>query len=332
MKLLFTLSLFLSVSYHSGAAIKTAVSNSGQGWSVASNWSASGVPQNGDTVVIPVGVTMSVKTNIYNNTPNLVLRVYGTLSFSSGGKLNLGNNSKIFVYVGGTIRPNGTPSEVIEIGGVTKYKGNVDGIIVGPAYSDRVSGSSPSGFQEHVLPVSFSSFTVKLNGQRQAQLTWTVSGEEGIDHYIIEKSTDHQNWKTVSTHHSTATSLNMHSYFATDSFLAAGTTFYRIKAIGYARTISYSKTEQIEYRLVKNFSIYPNPVSSRMFVQLDPLMFQGKITVTFYSAIGTQTARYFFKQSATDLELNVGHLPKGNYRVVVADEHSVKQDQQVILY
>lgn len=332
MKLLFTLLLFLSVSYLSQAAIKTAVSNSGQGWSVASNWSASGVPQTGDTVVIPVGVTMSVKTNIYNSTPNLVIRVYGILNFSSGGKLNLGNNSKIFVYVGGYISTNGTPSEVIEIGGITKYKGNIDGIIVGPAYSDRVSGASPSGFQQHVLPVNFSSFTVKLNGQRQAQLTWTVSGEEGIDHYIVEKSTDHQNWKTASTHYSTVTSLNVRSYFVTDSFLATGTTFYRIKAKGYAGDISYSKTEQVEYRPVKNFSIYPNPVSSRMFIHLDALMFQGKITVTFYSAAGTQTARYFFKQSITDLELNIGHLPKGNYRVVVADEHAVKQDQQVILY
>lgn len=332
MKLLFTLSFFLSVSCLSKAAIKTAVGNSGQGWSVASNWSPAVVPQNGDTVIIPVGITMGVKTNIYNNTPNLVIRVYGTLSFSSGGKLNLGNNSKIFVYVGGTIRPNGTPSEVIEIGGVTKYKGNVDGIIVGPAYSDRVSGASPSGFQEHVLPVSFVSFTAKLNSQRYTQLTWTVSDETGIDHYIVEKSTNHQNWKTVSTLQSSATSLTAYNYFATDSFPAAGTTFYRIKAKGFAGDISYSTTEQVEYRPAKNLSVYPNPVSSRMFIHLDALTFQGKITVTFYSATGTQTARYFFKRSATDLELNIAHLPKGNYRVVVMDEHSSKQDQQVILY
>ena len=68
--------------------IKTAINNDSNGWSVASNWFPSGVPANGDTVIIPVTFSLSVKGNIYNsNHPRLIIYVYGALDFEPAGKI-----------------------------------------------------------------------------------------------------------------------------------------------------------------------------------------------------------------------------------------------------
>ena len=332
MKTILTVSIFFITCFTSLAVTRTAVGNSGQGWNNASNWNPVGVPQNGDTVNIPAGLTLSVKTNIYNNTPNLVIRVHGTLNFSSGGKLDLGNNSKIIVYTTGRITTAGTPSETIKIGNVTKYKGNSDGTIVGPAYTDSFSGVSPSGFSLSILPVKFQSFMVKLNGLRQAQLNWTVSDESQIAGYTVEKSTDARTWKQVNIQAANNSSQSVKTYSETDSFLSAGTTYYRVKAEGNNGETFYSKTELVEQRSVKGFTIYPNPVSSKLRMSLDPSTIQGAVTITLYSSNSTKIEQLHYDRLPANVEMNVSHLPKGMYRVVLTDAAGTKQDQSVIIY
>ncbi len=115
MKTILPVLLFLFISHKANATIRTAIGNTGQGWSVAENWSLSGVPEHGDTVLIPAGVTMTVKSNIYSTLPHLVIRVYGTLHFAPGGKLDLASTSSINIYSTGFITSTGSPSSVITI-------------------------------------------------------------------------------------------------------------------------------------------------------------------------------------------------------------------------
>ena len=279
MKTIVTVSL-LFILCSSRAAIRTAVGNSGQGWSVASNWSPAIIPHDGDTVYIPTGITISVKTNIYNSTPNLVIRIFGTLTFSSGGKLDLGTNSQLIVYTGGFITTAGTPSEVIKIGDETKYKGNTDGTIVGPAYSDINSGLSPAGFYLSILPVKFQSFTARTTNQKQASFNWIVNDESQIEFYTLEKSIDNRSWKTVRMQKAGNSQQPVNTYYESDSFLTAGISYYRVKAEGYTGDLYYSKIEKIEDHSTKAFTIYPNPVSSRLRLQIDPTQLKGGVTVT----------------------------------------------------
>ena len=332
MKTIVTVSL-LFILYSSRAAIRTAVENSGQGWSVASNWSPAIVPEDGDTVVIPAGITISVKTSIYNSTPNLIIRVLGTLTFSSGGKLDLGTNSQLIVYTGGFITTAGTPSEVIKIGNVTKYKGNTDGTIIGPAYSDTYSGASPAGFALSILPVKFQSFTAKRTNQKQALFTWTVSDESRIASYTLEKSTDNRSWKAIRKQHAVISQQQVNTYYETDSFLTMGISYYRVKAEGNNAELFYSNTEKLEDHSAKGFTIYPNPVSSRLRLQVDPTQLNGAVTITLYNSTAVRTEQFHFeKTSSGNLEMNISHLAKGTYRVVLTDEKGPRQDQTVIIY
>jgi hypothetical protein len=328
---LITLLLFAAI-LRANANTKTAIANTGQGWNVAGNWSPAGIPQSGDTVVIPAGVTISVKTNIYNTFPDIVIKIYGNLDFNSGGKLELGIAAKIIVYIGGSISGSG-PSEVIKINGVSKYKGNTDGTIVGPAYSDTYSGASPAGFSLSILPVKFQSFTAKTNNHKQASFTWTVSDESQISSYTLEKSTDNRSWKEVRKQNAVNGQQQIKTYYESDSFLTAGTSYYRVKAEGYTGELFYSNIEKVDDHSVKAFTIYPNPVSSRLLLHIDPSQLTGAITVTLYTSTAARAEQFHFDQPVSgNLEMNISHLAKGTYRVVLVDAKGTRQDQTVILY
>ena len=331
MKPIFITLICFAAFLKANATTKTAIANTGQGWNVASNWSSSGVPQSGDTVIIPAGDTISVKTNVYNSLPNIVIKVYGTLHFNSGGKLELGILAKIIVYSGGFISGS-SPSEVIKINGISKYKGDSDGTIVGPAYSDILSGASPAGFSLSILPVKFQSFTAQTNNKKQASFTWVVSDESQIAFYTLEKSVDNRNWKTVRIQNA-ATSQQANTYSDTDSFLATGISYYRIKAEGYTGDLYYSNIEKVEDHSTKAFTIYPNPVSSRLRLQIDPTQLQGPVTVTLFNSNAVRSEQFHFDQLRSgNLEMNISHLAKGTYRVVLTDAKGTRQDQTVILY
>ena len=332
MKTVLLVFLFILITFHTHAAVRTVISNTGNGWSVAGNWSASGVPQDGDIVLIPAGMTITVKSNIYNNLPNLVIRVYGTLHFVPGGKLDLGPASTINIYTNGLITSTGSPSSVITIGGVNKYRGNSDGTIVGPAFADINSGSSPNGFAQIILPVKFQSFHVKTNTKWQALLSWTVSDEEQIESYSIEKSNDGRNWKLLNKQLAKKTNQLQNNYSTIDSFLSTGNHYYRIRATGFTGEFFYSSTEIIAERNTKIFSVYPNPVSSQLHLNIDQATIHAPFTITIYTMNSIKADQFRYEMLTSKIELNISHLPKGSYRVTLSDSRGTKEDRTIIIY
>jgi hypothetical protein len=170
--------VLLLQAIHVQATIKIVVANLGQGWSNAANFLPSGVPQSGDTVRVPLAITISVKGNIYSVLPSLRIEVYGTLDFDPSGKLNLDYTSVVQLFATGRITTNGTSSEIITIGGAQKYNGQNDGTVLGPKYANggtalSVPGVDDGGFLPGVLPVKLLSFTLGTRGN-EIRLSWML--------------------------------------------------------------------------------------------------------------------------------------------------------------
>ena len=166
-------------------------------WKNTSTWNLNRLPQHGDTVVIPVGVTVYI-TDIQNySTEDLYIKVYGTLDIS-GGKLWLGVNSVIIVYTGGTITASGSPSETLKIGGDVKFEGTM-GSIVGPAVATSSTGTAPSGFlpfPEAPLPVKFIGFNIARQ-QNDVLVQWVTGEESSNDYFEVQRSENGTNWYVV---------------------------------------------------------------------------------------------------------------------------------------
>lgn len=330
MKTIVPLFLFTIITFIANATTRIVVSNSGQGWSVASNWSPSGVPQSGDTVIIPAGQTIGVKTSIYNNTPNLVIKIYGTLNFSSGGKLDLGSNTQLIVYTNGFITGTNSPSEKIVIGGVDKFKGNVDGTIIGPASASLATGSSPSGFGQGLLPVKFQNFTVKSKGKDQAVINWTVSEESDIKHYSIEKSIDGRNWKEINKQ-AAINSQQVKTYSSTDHNATAAVNYYRVKAIGINGDIFFSHIESVAFKLQTPFNVYPNPVTTFIKINVSDNNVKAPFNIQLYPLNGSTVFGIQYNSIQTLPVINVNGLPKGMYLIVLTDANGIKQQQKVMI-
>jgi len=330
MKTIVPVLLFTIITFLANATTRTVVSNSGQGWNNASNWSPSGVPQSGDTVIIPFGQTIGVKTNVYNNTPNLVIRIYGTLNFASGGKLDLGSTSTLIVYANGFITGTNSPSERIKIGGVDKYAGNIDGTIVGPASASLATGTSPSGFGQGLLPVKFQSFSVKSKGNAVVSINWTVTEESDINNYTIEKSTDGRNWNEINKQ-AARNIQQVITYTGTDNNATASVNYYRVKAVGVNGELFFSHIESVTLKQQSTFSVYPNPATTFVKVNVTDNNLKAPFNIHLYPVNGSTVFGIQYNSIQSLPVINVNGLPKGMYIIELTDANGIKQQQKVMI-
>jgi hypothetical protein len=103
MKHIYTLLILLfSAAVLAAAPIDNLIVNNGN-WNAPPSWSLNRVPVNGDTVVIPAGLTVVVGTTPNYTASTLYIKVNGTLYLLQTASLKLGVNSIIKVNAGGTV-------------------------------------------------------------------------------------------------------------------------------------------------------------------------------------------------------------------------------------
>jgi hypothetical protein len=313
-KRLWPIVVFLFFLSQAQATIKTATGNAGQGWSNASNWSPSGVPQNGDTVIIPVGITISVKGQIYSSPyPTILIKIYGTLDFDPSGKIDLSSASAIGILTGANLTTNGTSSEIITIGGSTKFNGQLDGNLVGPKYASASTGSSPGGFVPGVLPIRLLSFNYKIAGNK-VTLTWTVVQESDEDVYEVQRSNNSEDWQIISTVLPRGMAGETLSYSFEDANASNKINFYRLNLKSIDGTSKYSKVLAVNLNNSNSsVIIFPNPVSSMARLQWNDANENG-IRIIVYDNSGKM--RVNKAVTGNFINLDTHELSNGVYEVL----------------
>lgn len=324
------LSFLLFIS-NTNATIKTAVGNSGQGWSNAGNWSPSGVPQNGDTVVIPASFTLNVKGGIYSTPyPRLVIKVYGTLFFEPAGKIELSNTAAVGIYSGGLINSTGAASSLINIGGVSKFNGSVDGSIPGPRYANASTGGSPNGFNPGVLAIKLVSFNYqKINNA--IKLNWTASHSNDNDYFEIQRSRDGNNWIILSSLPVKGNLHEINSYTTTDLNPDRDLNFYRIRLVNFDMHDSYSKTIAVHLSLYsKILKIFPNPAQSEAKIYWENFS-SGPVNITVMNAAMSTVLKLTASENENFVRINVKNLPSGIYTIIISDLNNHKECSRLIV-
>ena len=175
---------FLTGSLAIRAAICTATNNGS--WSNNSTWSCAGGPSCSDSIIIPVGRTVTV-TNQQDYTGCAVpikITIYGRLHFNPGFKLKLPCGSRIYIFQNGYISGDGGggSANYIEICNLAVWS-STTGSYTGP----NCLPPSPCPFD--ILPIELSAFTASVNGS-QIDLHWITQSEKDNLRFEIERSTD----------------------------------------------------------------------------------------------------------------------------------------------
>ncbi|RYG16717.1 MAG: T9SS type A sorting domain-containing protein [Chitinophagaceae bacterium] len=303
-------------------------------WSVGSTWSSGTVPQHGDLVIIPLGLGVEVSGQVYTTAaPTLSVEVSGTLHFKPSGKLDLGSTSYLQLFLGGKIIPQNTSSsQLVNIGGVTKYNAANNGILLGPAYANSISGSSRpgfplSGFDVGVLPVKLVSFSAKqVSGT--AELHWKTAGESDTYFFEVEKSLDEgRTWTVVNK---TFAHGSPSDYMATDRSPTAGVILYRLKTVDRSGSFTYSSIIKMDKQSTVGLFVSPNPSKGNLNITVSADT-NSNTSIRLLNFFGQIIKKIECQSGRTVYNVDAQGVAKGTYLVAVYREENPVVKQTVII-
>lgn len=326
---LYTLLLLVLISTGLAAAPRTLITAivNGGNWSSTSTWSPGRIPQSGDSIVIPAGITV-VFDNSYSLN-NVYIGIAGTLNFNQNNTMALDVVSVVYILSGGTLTAtHPTPNELLTINGVTKYDGKTDGTISGPVAATALTGSSPSGFSLVTLPVAFVSFSANRS-QGTVQLVWNTANEMNNSHFEVERSANGSDWETIG-HVAAGTSALADTYTYRDEAAPAAQTQYRIRQVDIDGNYGYSQVVLVGATTAA--TAQATIIASGKTVSIFPANISGSRLIVRVITIGGQVLQQqSFESTAGRIDLNVATATTGIYIVQVTDGSQWSLAKKVML-
>lgn len=112
------------------------------------------------------------------------------------------------------------------------------------------------------LPIQLLSFDAKVNTlTEEVVLIWRTASEINNDYFVIEKTTDFEDYKFVVEVKGSGNAYHEIAYESTDQSPSIGTSYYRLKQVDYDGQYTYSDFVSIDYsrKFHSGVSVYPNP-------------------------------------------------------------------------
>jgi Secretion system C-terminal sorting domain len=185
-----------------------------------------------------------------------------------------------------------------------------------------------------LLPVKLGNFSVIKQGAN-AVINWMTLTETNANHFEIERSTDGINFITVGTTTAAGTTSDSKSYQHTDLLpLFAGIVYYRLKTVDIDTRNSYSKIVPLRINgdVLNNFTVFPNPFTSDLKIQLQSDK-EADITIRINNAAGQQVVyRTAFVQKGENiivLSSELGKLQPGLHMIEIISKNG-KMVQKII--
>ncbi|HMU47025.1 MAG TPA: G8 domain-containing protein [Chitinophagaceae bacterium] len=152
--------------------------------------------------------------------------------------------------------------------GANSYTGNASS---GTVTWNNVSSFSPFSLGSNSpsvnpLAVKFTSVKAFTSGANNI-IEWTNVSEEGVDKYIVEKSTDGRNFSVLNTTAARNNTGMKESYSSIDLAVQELTDWYRIKAVEISGAVTYSPIVKVSRQTNNDAGlvVFPNPVSGNQF-------------------------------------------------------------------
>ncbi len=202
--------------------------------------------------------------------------------------------------------------------------GNWDGPTPGGSTVQLVQSSSSAGNRDWrnnvILPLSITNFSGTLTAS-VANLAWKVSNEEGVDKYILERSSDGNNFEPQAIRFPAGNGSANYTYADDLSSYANHIVYYRVKQVNIDGQVFTTKTILFNLnKMVKMvMSVYPNPVKDVATVAItSDVKDAGTILVTDMLGKTLSTRRVNIEKGSNQFTINdFGALPPGMYMVRV---------------
>ncbi len=186
-----------------------------------------------------------------------------------------------------------------------------------------------------VLPVSILDISAKRNGDKTNTVSWKVSNEYDIRHYMVEKSMDGRNFSLLGTQAPFTNTGGNEVYSIIDLSPFAGVNFYRVRATSTNGQIQFSNIVKVYPEATgQEIVIHPNPVSDNKINIVLKNQQPGLYTFQLTNMIGQEilTKEQFINQDEyIELIKPVTKLSLGSYQLLIIKPDGTKETLQVIV-
>ena len=176
------------------------------------------------------------------------------------------------------------------------------------------------------VPVELTSFAASVAGTN-VNLSWITASELNNQGFEVERSTDSNQWEQIGFVEGKGTSTDMNYYSYSDSKLAEGTYYYRLKQIDFDGTYEYSSVIEAIVTIPKTFSLeqnYPNPFNPSTKISFN-LASDSKVTMKIFNVLGQEVVTLVDGNLAAgehEINFNASSLNSGVYLYQINAEGS----------
>lgn len=118
-----------------------------------------------------------------------------------------------------------------------------------------------------LLPIELLSFTA-FRADNTSVLDWTTSAEINNKYFEVQRADKDNQFVKIGEVAAAGNSTSPVSYRFIDNSPHKGTNYYRLKQIDFDGHFSYSPTRSVKFTGTESITIYPNPVSNLLYVDL----------------------------------------------------------------
>lgn len=136
------------------------------------------------------------------------------------------------------------------------------GIVISEVVNDFSPFTLGSVNKNNPLPVSLIYFDANYNEANEVvELSWATASEINNAEFVLQKSTDGENWEEIGSVEGAGDSKARLDYYFEDFELISGVTYYRLKQIDFDGKFELSKVSSVQIDAIGiNLSqVYPNP-------------------------------------------------------------------------
>ncbi|QEC67241.1 T9SS type A sorting domain-containing protein [Panacibacter ginsenosidivorans] len=178
-----------------------------------------------------------------------------------------------------------------------------------------------------VLPLKLISFTGHLTLNKTVDLNWITTLETKTKYFIVERTTDFMNFKTIDTVYAENNGEFTQNYAAKDMNPLKSINYYRLRIVDMDGQVSYSPVVAIRVTNAKAPLMYPNPANG--FVNIA----QGTESmrqITIYNVVGKAVIRIPNATSQSLVNIPTNTLANGLYFVEIRTPQSVYRDKLIV--
>jgi len=160
---------------------------------------------------------------------------------------------------------------------------------------------------------------------REVALQWATNTTFKNAHYIIEKSTDGENFEELARVENEISDDDMETFKEMDKQPALGDNYYRVKQVYFDGSFDYTNVELIRFNIdLDALEVYPNPLKDELFINMTPFVGkQAHILLTNQYGQIVQEVKVD-EIDATPVRMEIGNIANGMYFLTIQPEGGSK--------